>query len=183
MKGIVFTEFIEFVEQRFSLDTADEMIEACELQSGGAYTSVGTYDCGEMLSLVSSLGEITSTPVPDLVRGFGQHLFSRLAAAHPEFLADIPDSFSFLKRIENHIHREVRKLYPDAELPRFEWEETAPDLLVLTYHSRRPLADLAEGLIQGCFEHFSERVELGREDLEDSPETVVRFTLQLQGVK
>jgi hypothetical protein len=181
MKGIVFTEFIEFVEQRYSLDIADEMIEACELQSGGAYTSVGTYDCGEMLTLVTALGELTGTPVPDLVRSFGHHLFSRLAAAHPEFLAGIDDSFSFLKLIENHIHREVRKLYPDAELPRFEWEAAEADVLVLTYRSRRPLADLAQGLILGCVDHFAERVDLKREDLADSPEMVARFTLRLQG--
>lgn len=29
-------------------------------------------------------------------------------------------AFQFLKNIENYIHVEVRKLYPDAELPTFE---------------------------------------------------------------
>ncbi|MBA1333177.1 heme transporter CcmB, partial [Candidatus Endoriftia persephone str. Guaymas] len=44
MKGIVFSKFIEFVEERFSPEMADDIIESSDLPSGGAYTSVGTYD-------------------------------------------------------------------------------------------------------------------------------------------
>ena len=35
MKGIVFREFIDFVEQRFSLDTADDIISSAHLATGG----------------------------------------------------------------------------------------------------------------------------------------------------
>ncbi len=36
MKGIVFTEFIELVEQTFSEDMVDDILEDCDLDSGGA---------------------------------------------------------------------------------------------------------------------------------------------------
>jgi Haem-NO-binding len=52
MKGVVFTEFIEMVEDRFSPEMADRIIERAKLPSGGAYTTVGTYDHGEMIQLV-----------------------------------------------------------------------------------------------------------------------------------
>jgi len=44
MKGIIFTEFLEMVEDRFSPEIADRIIEAADLPSGGAYTAIGTYD-------------------------------------------------------------------------------------------------------------------------------------------
>ncbi len=177
MKGIVFSEFIEFVEGAFNQETADRMIEESDLPSGGAYTAVGTYDHREMLSLVTTLGRLTGMPVPDLVRSFGHHLFGRLIAAYPMFLAGVPNAFDFLKRIEDQIHREVLKLYPDAELPRFEWRQPDPGTLVLLYRSRRPFADLAEGLLRGTAEHFGEKFDVTREDLPGGGETQVRFTL------
>ena len=79
MKGIVFTEFIEMVEETFSMEMADEIIENAHLESGGAYTTLGTYDHREMLELVTQLSQSTGIPVPDLVRVFGIHLCGRFA--------------------------------------------------------------------------------------------------------
>src|SRR5262245_35992633 len=52
MKGVVFTEFLEMVGAKFGEDMVDDVILACELPSGGAYTSVGTYDHQELFALV-----------------------------------------------------------------------------------------------------------------------------------
>ena len=54
MKGLVFTEFLEMVESKFGLEVVDNIIEHSELPSGGVYTSVGTYDFNEMLSLITN---------------------------------------------------------------------------------------------------------------------------------
>ncbi len=53
MKGMVFTEFLEMVEDRFSPEIADRIITASDLRSGGAYTAVGTYEHSEMIQLVT----------------------------------------------------------------------------------------------------------------------------------
>ena len=42
MKGIVFTEFLEFVEDQMGPDMVDTIIDDCELSTGGAYTGQGT---------------------------------------------------------------------------------------------------------------------------------------------
>ena len=55
MKGIIFTEFLELVEEKFGLGMVDKIISQSELNSGGAYTSVGTYEFSEMLQLNSHL--------------------------------------------------------------------------------------------------------------------------------
>ncbi|MHC5537349.1 heme NO-binding domain-containing protein [Singulisphaera rosea] len=178
MKGIVFREFLEMVEEVFGMDVTDRIIEESGLPSGGAYTSVATYDHHEILTLVGKLHEQTQIPVADLVRAFGRHLFQRFVTLYPAFFVDVPSAFAFLERIDGIIHVEVRKLYPDAELPGFECEPLDPDRLVMTYRSQRPFAELAEGLIQGCVEHYKEAITIEREDLEGSPdETRARFLL------
>lgn len=178
MKGIVFTEFLEMVEEKFSMQTLDRIIEDAALPNGGAYTGVGTYDHHEMVRLVSSLSATTQVPVPELLRGFGQHLFGRFVQGYPQFFCTSNDAFTFLLGIENRIHTEVRKLYPDAELPRFDCRTPDPEHLIMDYRSDRGFGDLAEGLILGCIRHFGESIDLSRQDLPGAPGTHVRFTLR-----
>jgi len=177
MKGIVFTEFLEMVEERFTPTVADQIIEAAALASGGAYTAVGTYDHHELIQLVVQLSTVTGIAGPELVRSFGEYLFGRFVVAYPHFFGNVPSAFAFLARVEHHIHSEVRKLYPDAELPTFYCDETVPDRLTLTYQSSRPFADLAEGLITGCIQHFGEAIDVHKDDMSDGHKTWVRFVL------
>lgn len=177
MKGMVFTEFLEMVEDRFSLEIADRIIEASNLPSGGAYTAVGTYDHEEMIQLVTHLSTETEIAVPDLLRTFGKHLFGRFVGSYPQFFEGVASTFGFLGNIEGYIHVEVRKLYPDADLPSFEYDTSEPGRLTMVYRSTRPFADLAEGLILGSIEHFDETIEVQREDLSEGRGTCVRFTL------
>ena len=40
MKGIVFTEFLDLVEEKFGLEMVDTIIEQSNLDSGGVYTPI-----------------------------------------------------------------------------------------------------------------------------------------------
>jgi len=175
MKGIVFTEFMEMVEDKFSPELLDTIITESDLPSGGVYTAVGTYSHTEVVSLVSNLSKRSGIPVPDLLRAFGKHLFVRFLALYPQFFEGIESSFAFMRKVDDYIHVEVRKLYPDAELPRIFCEAPNPQTLIVLYQSVRPMADLAEGLISGCTEHFNDCSSTLREDVQ--PGTMARFTL------
>jgi hypothetical protein len=180
VKGIVFTEFLEMVEQQYSPELADDIIEASALESTGAFTAVGTYPSSDMTALVVALSERTDVPVPDLLRGYGRHLFGRFHDLYPEFMDGSSDALSFLATIEQVIHAEVRKLYPDAELPRFDIAWSGPDRLTMEYRSPRGLADLAEGLVVGSIEFFDAPATCLREDLSDDG-SAVRFTITRAG--
>lgn len=177
MKGIVFTEFIEMVEQRFSTSVAYRLLDECELSSGGAYTAVGTYDHRELVRLASKLSEISGLPLSALMKVFAEHLFGRFHVLYPVFFENVNSAFDFLTQVEDFIHPEVLKLYPDAELPRFETERPDRDTLVMTYHSTRHLGDLAQGLIEACIRHFGQPLQLRREDLPGAGQAV-RFTIR-----
>lgn len=180
MKGMVFAQFLEMVEERFSPATAEHIIEASDLPSGGAYTALGTYDHGEIIQLVAHLSQKTGIAVPTLVQAFGDFLFERLAATHPQFFGGVNDSFELLERVDGYIHVEVKKLYPEAELPSFECRRPAPGLLTMCYRSSRPFADLAEGMIRGCVAHFGESITIVREDGPGETGTAAMFTLTRQ---
>ena len=180
MKGVVFTEFLEMVEEKYSPDMVEDIIEDSELGSGGVYTSVGTYDHGEMIQLVTALSTRTGIAVPDLLRAFGEHLFGRFSRYYPAFFADARSALNFLEQVDNYIHVEVRKLYPDAELPTFSCHSPRSGCLQMEYQSRRPFASLAEGLIRGCVGHFARPVQIDIEDLSEGKGTAARFVLTEQ---
>jgi len=177
MKGMVFTEFLEMVEEKFSPEMADRIIDGAKLESGGAYTTVGTYDHQEMIALVTCLSRETGIPASDLIRTFGEHLFERFHHLFPNYFEGISSAFDFLRQVEEYVHIEVRKLYPEAELPTFACETPRPDQLSMTYRSSRPFAALAEGLIRGCIAHYGEPIEVDIEDLSQGAGTAARFLL------
>src|SRR5262245_13765039 len=156
------------VEARFTPEVADRMITAAAVPSDGAYTAVGTYDYHELIQLVAQLSRLTGIPSPKLVHTFGVHLFGRFVVAYPALFAGVTSAFSFLERIEEHIHGAVCKLYPDAELPMFVCDTATPGRLSMLYRSSRPFADLAEGLIAGCIAHFGEPILMHRDDIASS---------------
>ncbi len=177
MKGMIFTEFLELVERTYSHDMADELIDASDLPSGGAYTSVGNYDHREMVSLVMALHRRTGRPVNELLHWFGLNLFNALSTGFPVFFEGKTHPFDVLSGIESVIHTEVRKLYPDAELPEFTVFRPAPDTLQLDYRSPRCMDDVAHGLIDGCLAHFQRSISLARRPLGSTQADGTRFTL------
>lgn len=162
MKGVVFTEFLEMVEESFSPDIADHIVETSDLPSGGVYTSIGTYDHTEIVTLVQSLSAETKLGVDELLHTFGKHLFGRFVEGYPGFFEGEQNAFQFLQSVEEYIHVEVKKLYPDAELPSVIASLEAPDHLKIVYRSDRNMGDLAHGLIEGCVTHFDEPIDIRR---------------------
>ncbi|WP_027419025.1 heme NO-binding domain-containing protein [Crocinitomix catalasitica] len=159
MKGIVFTEFLELVEEKFGLKTVQEIIDSCNLATNGVYTAVGTYNHKEMFEMVEKLSELKSIPVPDLLTEYGRFFFKVLSVNYPQFM-DKNDLFTFLNSIDGYIHPEVLKLYPDAELPRFTAALKGNDEMQLIYESSRKMAHFAIGLILGASAYYKEEMEV-----------------------
>lgn len=165
MLGMVFTELLEMVEQQWSPAVADALLAEVESDTGGAYTAVGNYPYAELDALVGALARHSGLSRAALLQAFGQYLFGRFLSLYPTMFASKGDCFTLLASVDNHVHREVHKLYPAAELPTFTVREHSPQRLILEYHSARPLADLAEGLIRAAMAHYREPLQLQRTDL------------------
>lgn len=181
MKGIVFTEFLQLVEDNFGYETVDRILMKAAPANDGAYTSVGTYNHSELIEMVVALSNETGVDVPALVQTFGRYLFGKFTVNYSEQIEGYTSSFELLENVEDYIHVEVRKLYPDAELPTFQCRRPDDRTLIMSYSSSRPFADLCEGLIRQCVEHFGEDIEIQRTD--QSPAgTAAEFKLQMQTV-
>ena len=59
-------------------------------------------------------------PVSTLEVEYGKFLFGKLLNRYPDIVQNAQSTFKFLQLVDEHVHVEVLKLYPEAELPRFE---------------------------------------------------------------
>ncbi len=167
MKGVIFVEFLEMVDEKFGLEMTEELIENSDLKSEGIYTAVGTYDDSEMINLITHLHKKTAIPVPKLLTVFSQYLFGGFLKRYPEMLVEYSSGFEMLMKIDDTIHVQVQKLYPEAILPKFEFEKISDNELKLIYKSQRKMPDLAEGLISSTMNHFNEKFSIAREYVQE----------------
>ncbi len=160
MKGIVFTELIEMVEGKWGLAVADKLLQSKGLSSGGVYTAVGTYDDRDMGILVGALSKETGMSGDDLQRHFGEYIFGSFASGYTEMLKGINSVFGLLSRLDDFIHPEVQKLYPEATLPGFEVISRDEFKMEMWYRSQRKMPHFAEGLMHAAAAYFGEKISL-----------------------
>lgn len=182
MMGMVMRSFACFVENQFGEDVADQALSTKGLSTEGAYTTVGYYPTDDLVKMVVTTSHSTDVEVPVLIQRFGFDLFGKLADGHAEMMRDFTHPIDLLASIESVIHVNVRKLYSDTELPRFEvLARQGNEELTLAYRSARPFADLAHGLVNGCLNHFGaeDRATVERQDIEkDGTSSVFRIAVR-----
>lgn len=180
MKGIIFTQFLTMVEEKFDVDLVDKIIQDSKLPNDGAYTAIGTYDYHEFITLIDQLSINTGISVAELQITYGRYLFSYFITHYGDLIKDTHSTFDMLENVDQYIHVEVHKLYPEAELPRFICQSKDDNKMILDYESVRPFADFAEGLMLGCADHYQEKIKIQREVIDGGEKKKVRFYIEKQ---
>jgi len=112
--------------------------------------------------------------MPSILEDFGHACFAKWVTYVPAHFEN-KSLFDILEGVDQFHETEVRKLYPDAELPSFKVERRNEQMLVLRYFSCKPLADLAAGVIKGAADHLGETVAVKHRPVTDAVEPYVRF--------
>lgn len=178
MKGVVFTTFFEMVEEDFGFDMVDYLIEHSSLQHDGIYVAGGNYPHQEIIQLVKTLHKATLIAIPDLLEAFGVFLFHKLNAIRPDFSEDKKTALDYIASVHDIIHVEVRKLYPNAELPTFNVISLVEKELVIDYSSPRKMETIAIGLMKGCAKLYNTTLHFSQKDISTLEKHTIRFTVQ-----
>src|SRR5438309_1287634 len=160
MKGIIFNLVEEVVGDAYGEDTWDDLLETTHLD--GSYTSLGSYPDEELSGLVSAAAGALGISAEDVVRLIGERALPLLASRYRTFFEGHTSTQSFLLTLNDIIHPEVRKLYPGAIVPDFDFDTPEDGVLVIGYRSQRRLCALAEGFILGAASHYGEHVEVSQ---------------------
>ena len=157
MKGVVFNLLERLVARDFGEDTWDGLLDASDLD--GVYTSLGSYPDEHLEKLVSSAADALAMPADDVVCWFGRNALPLFAVHYPQLFEPHDSTRSFVLTLNDIIHPEVRKLYPGADVPEFDFD-AREELLVMGYRSPRKLCSFAVGLLLGAADHFGEQLTI-----------------------
>lgn len=162
MKGIIFNLLEEIVLEEFGEETWLALID--DSGASGTYTSLGNYPDRELLGLVASAAKALNLSEGDVLRWYGERAFPKLAARYPSLVAGHASPDALLLSVNTLIHPEVRKLYPGAVCPHFDFGHAQEGTGTrLSYRSPRRLCSLVEGFLVGVAAHFETRVSVAHE--------------------
>jgi hypothetical protein len=157
VKGVVFNLLEQLVARDFGEDTWDALLEASGLD--GVYTSLGSYPDEDLRKLVGAASDALGMPVDDVVRWYGRNAMPLFAERYPQLFQPHDSTRSFVLTLNDIIHPEVRKLYPGAGVPEFDFD-VRDELLLMGYRSERQMCSFAEGLLLGAADHFGETLTI-----------------------
>ena len=155
MKGVVFNLLEQLVSRDFGEDTWDALLDASGLD--GVYTSLGSYPDEDLMKLVIAASDALAMPADDVVLWLGRNALPLFAERYPQLFEPHDCTQSFVLTLNDIIHPEVRKLYPGADVPEFDFD-VRDGVVVMGYHSPRKLCSFAEGLLLGAADHYGERL-------------------------
>ena len=164
MKGMIFIAFESFVVETHGREFYEELIESSSPGfEGSTYVGPATYDDERLMELVQLANERSGIPIPDLIRGFGRHCLPMLFEYYPGSIHQFETPRDLLLGIDQIIHVETKKLYPDAQTPSFTYEDMGDRRLRMNYQSPRKLCWLVEGLIDGLADYYGDTIEYAQE--------------------
>ena len=159
MKGVIFNLLEEFVCEGWGYDTYELVMSSCPAHERGPFIGPGTYPDSVLLAIVAGTAKKLDITVEQAVRAFGKFAMSKLAAKVPELISHLESPKALLMSLENVIHIEVKKIYPMAEPPTFDYEDPADDKLIMHYYSKRNLCVLMEGLLEGLADYYETNLD------------------------
>lgn len=171
MRGIVFTAFLTFLDGQKHEGIVNRILDELEPElKNSAFTSVNHYPSKDLKTMLAAASRAMNEPVADMVRDFGTFLFRHLMSKLGMHVEEYDTWQAMLTNVEVAIHESVQKLEPERKIPVFLTPvEDANSALSLHYKSPRGMADLAEGLILGCLQHYGvdQNIAVCRIDLAD----------------
>ncbi len=172
VKGLIFDEFLKMVERDHGYELVDKILTKEELESNGSYTAVGTYDFSEMLILLTNLGEELNASTNDLLYVFGKYFFSVILNSYQDIINSYSNPVEFMASIDNHIHVHVRKIYPEATLPKFDTITRTDNYMHMNYYSERSMSYFAKGLMEETFAYYDYNCEIEMAPLNEDASAV-----------
>lgn len=163
MKGLLFTELLEMVEEDYGYTVANSMLLKADLPSGGIYSPARIYHWHELNTMMAHLHQQTRVPIDLLAKSFGRHLCRRILIAHPQQ--------------KNYINRIFALITKKSEAPVFRHISSDDKSLTLLYNPAVTGHCFTNSVIKGYLEHLQ---RLSRVSETILPDGTKQYHLSLQ---
>ena len=162
MKGVIAVCLSELVTKRFGDEKWTKVLETAGLPDSTYFLPSEDIDDAAFLRLFRTTSSVLSLSPIAAAEAFGEYwccdYAPRIYAAH---FGGVRNAKDFLLRMQE-VHTKVTRNIPNAHPPNFQFEQPAPNKLVMKYVSQRGLGDIFAGLVKGVGRHFREELQVRR---------------------
>ncbi len=152
---------VKTLPEEEAAESVEQVAKAEREAIGPAYDG---YDQTELVEMVQAMLGKNGPGIDEIQRAFGEHMLRYCAHCYPDYF-ESEGLFAFLTDVQSRIHADVRKAYPDVDLPSFECREENEARLVVTVYAPPGATAFAEGLVSGCARFYDEQIALSKTDL------------------
>lgn len=113
---------------------------------GRVYISAESYPDEEIVGLAQDVATALSMSMPEVLKAFGEYLFSHLKARHPAIVDSFNSFADLIISIDKVIHVEVAKLYHEPNLPEIDAKIIEDGFILMRYNSSDSFVCAPKGL-------------------------------------
>jgi hypothetical protein len=160
MKGYIFTEFLEMVEDRYGFVLMDRIILNANLESDGVYTSVGSYPQKELIELMKQLSIEIKEDIKTIMMYTGERIYNTSLNTFNKKLLLLEMNFPFIERLKNYLTNECRSIFNNDEILNVKFTSEENSLIAHFEFKEVETSLLMEGIIKGCISVMGESVNI-----------------------
>lgn len=155
MKGHIFNLLEDFIGEVAGVDKLYEILDECSFDTSSRFVRTENYPDEQLLEIVDRTVKKLGLTHEQAHFAFGKWLYPRLITLLPAEFTSFPHPAYVLKKLDDLHKIELKKLYPDAVPPTFEYHALSSTTAELIYRSGRRMFTLVEGTLQGMAEHYN----------------------------
>jgi hypothetical protein len=162
MKGIVFVNFNEFINELWEDEFWDNLLNEAELPSGGVYTTFDTYDDQKLFTLIYQAVDKKNIYVKDAQFVSGKWVFREFCSFAPAGVHNFTDVFESAHTVQSFIHIEADKLDTDTLHPKSMFLSETPKKILSHYQSAGKLSFLCEDISLSPATHTGQKLKVSQ---------------------
>ncbi|MCF2856162.1 heme NO-binding domain-containing protein [Pseudoalteromonas sp. SMS1] len=177
MKGHIFILLEDFVSEVASDALLYDALDACSFDTSQGFVRTENYPDEHLVELVGMVVDKMGISLSQAHFGFGQWLYPKLTSLLPSHFTQHPHPAHVLQKLDFLHQIELKKLYPDAQPPAFQYIPTSEYSAELIYTSPRKLFDLVKGVLAGMSTYYQVEITVEMQAHWRGDENCARYLL------
>jgi hypothetical protein len=180
MKGHIFNLLEKFIIEITDANVYESIIAECRLITKGPFIRPGKYPDEDLAEIVDKTVQYLGITVNEAHYAFGKWIFPHLLLISAPEVRELRNPKALFLQLD-YIHRiELKKLWPDAEPPTFQCEDTGPAQLRMIYDSRREMFDLVDGVIASVADYYKYDISFTKSYIDQQNYRICQYDLVFQ---
>ena len=160
MKGTIFRCLQDVVTDTAGADVWINILKKSQVHASSIFAATDDFDNELFSKLITVTSDVLQLDQQIVFDKFGEHWSKKYAPKLYSVYFRRANSLRDFLLSMDHVHDTVTRRIENAQPPRFTYDDSTPDILIMSYNSSKGLAKLMPGLVKGAAQYYNEKVDV-----------------------